>query len=51
MNDKSVNNDKSHSADTGQKLRKRSPEEVHLQAASKNRQRWCGRDAWFYWDL
>jgi len=44
MSDWSVNNDKSHFAGTEQKLRKRTPEEVHLQMASENWQRWCGRD-------
>jgi len=34
----------SHFAGTEQKLRKRTPEEVRLQAASENRQWWCGRD-------
>ena len=38
-NDWSVNNGKSHFASTEQKLRKRTPEEVHLQMASENWQR------------
>jgi len=37
-------NVKSHFSGNEQKLQKRTPEEVHLQTASENRQRWCGCD-------
>jgi len=44
MNDCSVSNEKGYFAGTEQQLRKRTPEEVRLQTATENRQRWCGRD-------
>jgi len=33
-----------HFTGTEHKLPERTPEEVHLQTASENRQGWCGRD-------